>query len=388
MSPQNLILLALSGLVCSPLYALDVPVDIAYLYESNVDPSISDEFNAPTLDTAKWGYRTESASANWKSSNVTIENNGFDQYVNLLGESDRSPDASGVITGTGSSSGIYNRNQASYGFYTTRWRVEGISPDHKSIWHPAIWKAGVQPTTGWPSGGLPKDSIELDFVEFNQSRTLNIEWHSQAVAWDYLGGSEFDQQRFQNSDWSGDFADSFWNTHGLEYHPDYIQLWDFDEREDVWAKRGPEITISDAPTNMEAFNINRDLAHPGYWILSNYDFFDLLNNQWLPFHGRPINDTDNFLLSDSELQVDHFRYYPLFDGLKGDFNSDDKVDGLDFLLWQSDPNVGSVEDWGTGYNSAISSLSAISTNVPEPTGIALCLLALLFGGVMRERCQS
>lgn len=57
----------------------------------------------------------------------------------------------------------------------------------------------------------------------------------------------------------------------------------------------------------------------------------------------------------------------------GDFDKDGDADGDDFLLWQRDPNVGSLASWEANYGPG-TLLSASSTAVPEPaTWLALLL---------------
>lgn len=60
-------------------------------------------------------------------------------------------------------------------------------------------------------------------------------------------------------------------------------------------------------------------------------------------------------------------------GLEGDFDSDNDVDGLDFLAWQTDPGSGSLADWEANYGTT--SQTASSAAVPEPSS---CTLALAF----------
>lgn len=52
----------------------------------------------------------------------------------------------------------------------------------------------------------------------------------------------------------------------------------------------------------------------------------------------------------------------------GDFDDDGDVDGRDFLLWQRDPNIGSLADWQANYGApALAAITAASPAVPEPT---------------------
>lgn len=55
-------------------------------------------------------------------------------------------------------------------------------------------------------------------------------------------------------------------------------------------------------------------------------------------------------------------------GIAGDFNSDGKVDGRDFLLWQRNTSVGNLADWKANFGTG--SLAAVSA-VPEPSSLVL-----------------
>lgn len=68
------------------------------------------------------------------------------------------------------------------------------------------------------------------------------------------------------------------------------------------------------------------------------------------------------------------------EGLPGDFNGDEKVDGRDFLLWQRDTSVGSLSDWQDNYGAG--GLAAVS--IPEPTGLVL-LVSLVGAGLISRR---
>jgi hypothetical protein len=63
----------------------------------------------------------------------------------------------------------------------------------------------------------------------------------------------------------------------------------------------------------------------------------------------------------------------------GDFNSDGKVDGRDFLVWQRNTSVGNLADWQANYG--VGSMSA-STAVPEPATGGLAFAALVASALM------
>ena len=62
--------------------------------------------------------------------------------------------------------------------------------------------------------------------------------------------------------------------------------------------------------------------------------------------------------------------------LPGDFDLNGVVNGLDFLLWQLDPSIGSLADWQTNYGQPFAPLSATSAAIPEPTTCTLALAVL------------
>jgi hypothetical protein len=74
-----------------------------------------------------------------------------------------------------------------------------------------------------------------------------------------------------------------------------------------------------------------------------------------------------------------FKQFPP-QGLPGDYDSDDDVDGNDFLVWQrgGSPNGASSGDltlWRENFGNS-DALVAVA-NVPEPSGLALLLTGLL-----------
>ncbi|TWU29828.1 Beta-glucanase precursor [Bythopirellula polymerisocia] len=73
----------------------------------------------------------------------------------------------------------------------------------------------------------------------------------------------------------------------------------------------------------------------------------------------------------------------------GDFDGDGDVDGHDFLVWQRDPNVGSLSNW---QNSVGTPLTANLGVVPEPSTCVLgFLLAFAVSSIGRRRntrCQA
>jgi hypothetical protein len=69
-----------------------------------------------------------------------------------------------------------------------------------------------------------------------------------------------------------------------------------------------------------------------------------------------------------------FKQFPEL-GLPGDFNSDDVVDGHDFLLWQRDQSIGDLEDWRAHFGDSAGNATAMG--VPEPNAFTLLAAGLL-----------
>lgn len=59
--------------------------------------------------------------------------------------------------------------------------------------------------------------------------------------------------------------------------------------------------------------------------------------------------------------------------LPGDFDNNGLVDGNDLLVWQRDPNVGSLSDWKT--NFGLTTLQPTATAIPEPSSLVALLVA-------------
>lgn len=84
---------------------------------------------------------------------------------------------------------------------------------------------------------------------------------------------------------------------------------------------------------------------------------------------------------DDRVYIDNLRiatYYEevvseIPEGLSGDFNNDDTVDGADFLTWQGGFGDGAdLGVWKAHYGGPLSNVAAASQNVPKPISGVLC----------------
>ncbi len=71
----------------------------------------------------------------------------------------------------------------------------------------------------------------------------------------------------------------------------------------------------------------------------------------------------------------------------GDFDNDNDVDGADFLVWQRDPNVGSLSVWEDTFGAPLSLASSLASTVavPEPTTGTMLLGAMASVGLLMRR---
>jgi len=278
--------------LCSTLCAQDVPPGVAGMYASVSDAGISDEFNAGSLDTIKWAYRTKGGNE-WGTGPdyVGIVSENQDRFVSIKGDWSRRK-----------GSGIASKTKAHFGFYSIRWRTAGINPKWKTPWHPAIWMAGENFAAGSDARSISRKpkNIEIDFVEYWHHPI----WHSQTIAWDREDPKNVihpnQNLRPKNTDFPT--VATGWQVHGLEYHPDYLQLWQKQGR--GWKPVGRMIPINSEATTPDS--LNEAHASPGYWILSN-------KNHWSSvvkfYKGNP--NLEEFRFENSALHVDYFRYHPL-----------------------------------------------------------------------------
>ena len=103
--------------------------------------------------------------------------------------------------------------------------------------------------------------------------------------------------------------------------------------------------------------------------------------------GRPGSGADHvssFFTGDGLLLVSTLQ------GIPGDFDMDNDVDGDDFLLWQRNPGVGNLADWEANYGTqALQAAQTVaSTAVPEPTGGLLAAVGFALAGFAGRRRRS
>ena len=275
----------------------DLPEEIQSSYSQKPSQLVSDEFNTGSLDRDKWAYRTQNGDI-WGigTDYVAFEKEGELDYISIKGTW---PERKG--------GGIVTKNEAHFGFYSVGYRTTGIQLDRKTIWHPAIWMAGRNFAEGDDHRVIAdaKQNVEIDLLEYY----FFPDWNSHVIAWGSKRSDGKDgpySQKMVRSAQDFGTRESGWQQLGLEYRPDYFQLWR--KESDGWKRLGKRVPIDDAPTSEES--MNRAHAKPGYWILSNKYHFEQVKKSWL-LRDRKEGEYDDFRFEDSSLDIDFFRYYPV-----------------------------------------------------------------------------
>ncbi len=108
--------------------------------------------------------------------------------------------------------------------------------------------------------------------------------------------------------------------------------------------------------------------------------FDMEAHAWRGAAGIP-SDAELNDWSINNMQIDWVRTYRAAE-LSGDFDSDGRVDGLDFLKWQTDGlSASDLADWEANYGMVAPSTANVTT-VPEPSTLVLITLSL---GLIRRQ---
>lgn len=125
-----------------------------------------------------------------------------------------------------------------------------------------------------------------------------------------------------------------------------------------------------------------------------YDFYvdgAKVNSEPIPFYETAATAANRFYVSKGTNQagqiIDDISVIakPAPPVLAGDFDLNGKVDGADFLMWQRDTAVGSLDDWKANFGGGVTPISA----VPEPASAVLALgMALVAFHSSRKQRRS
>ncbi len=219
------------------------PSAVVNIYNTNPDWKVSDNFSS--IDFNKWVYRKDQGNGIGEGTQyVYIVNNS---YVSFKGDK-----------ATKKGGGLSSLNTSHFGFYLFKWRVLGISKGVRTAWHPSVWTNHANHGATWKVlNPRPNETVELDLLEY-----WNVPvWNSHAIPKvNGLAKNPKPAMVRSNPD-----INNKWRTFGIEYTPNYLQLWE--KINGNWRKIGTRVTISNAANS--ATNLNKKHAQPFYNILSN-----------------------------------------------------------------------------------------------------------------------
>lgn len=301
---------ALVVAVTNSLQAQGLPEQLAEVYEPEPDLRRSDEFNGRragnAFDESRWHFRESTKKGLGQGPEFVEERDG-----KLIAYGRKSLRKAG---------GIVSNEPFQFGWYGFRWRTTGMPEDQRSAWHPSIWGSWDDTRGNYVQGtrGDGESWMEIDILEFVTHSPTSTFWGSDAPAyiWDDSLGKRvkvndpdgrslgwekaimFDGTHDRhNGEVIGTKGHGEWQTWGMEYHPDYLQMWKLEG--DQWVKVGNTVTFTDDSVTPTERTVPKKAVKPLYWYLGNL---------FLP-HGRTEIQEDQ--ITNSTFEIDWFRYHPL-----------------------------------------------------------------------------
>lgn len=285
-------LLMLFLFITASSYA-QLPKEIRKIYKNKIDIRVSDEFDGNgEVDLSKWNYRQTKPNGIATGENFVRKVNG-----NLVCYGWKREKKAG---------GIVAKMQTHFGFIYTKFKVSGIVNSQQTVWHPSIWSGQCNGQTDATKECLKTGGnwLEIDMMEFENTPTAR--WSSDAPA--RLKVSEL-KKSVKVNDVNGrklgyekavmikKVTEGFheWKRLGLEYHPEYLQLWEVKDHE--WLKLGRRIIFDNKKPTIGS--IPKACATPMFWYIGN-----LFN----PYKNQKFVEEE---VTNSTLEVDYFRFYPI-----------------------------------------------------------------------------
>jgi len=292
--------------------AQDVPSAIAYMYDNTPDWDISDEFNASrknnAIDFEKWHYRKPTPNRVGLAAGTEYVQEKDGRLI-CLGRKD-----------TRKAGAIISNKYKQYGWYTFRWKTTGIDAKKRNAWHPSIWGAFHNSKDESVPGTVGENSnwMEIDIVEFDSWSTTMTEWSADAPAYLWVDSLQqkvkvnhgrgpgfgwkkaimFDGKtdKYKGEVLGGGNYDQ-WQTWGIEYHPEYLQMWLLDKG--TWVKVGHTVIFTENDIKPTLRSVPKQAVKPLYWLIGNL---------YMPQNTNvPIKEEQ---ITNSTLEVDWFHFYP------------------------------------------------------------------------------
>lgn len=295
-----------------------LPIEVSKQYTLYRDASISDEFNDKKLNKKKWSRRNSGgASVQDYASDKSLvkmekeisEDGRLTSFVSIKGTAPK---------GVPRTAGLVNKASAFYGFYSVRFRFRGFDTDavkeKGSVWHPSVW-CGITNHNDVTSVKKmsAKDNkfwTEIDFMEWENgangwssdapSRLLDSKGKKRKVVTHGKGAEKAIMTKGPFKTYA-----PVWQTLGLEYTPEYIKLWQWENGN--WKHIGKRVVtfVEDdevTPENNYTINtIGKKARKPVFWVLGNIVARYIL--------AKVEDGTTKHTMSDLSVDFDFFRYY-------------------------------------------------------------------------------
>ncbi|WP_366182547.1 hypothetical protein [Flavobacterium ovatum] len=290
--------------------AQDIPNELKSIYNAKADAKYSDEFNGNrkenSFDTNKWHYRESTKEGLGQGANFVQEKDG-----SLICYGHKELKKGGAII---------SNNYFQYGFYAFKWKTTGIYENKRNAWHPSFW-GSLDDTRGnkVPGTNGNGDSwMEIDVMEFSTGGEEATDWSTDAPC--YIWNDSLKKRIKVNDPIGRDFGwkkaimidghkDSYkgevigikgfdqWQTLGMEYHPDYMQMWMLDGNQ--WVEIGNKVTFTTDDTPPTLRTVPKYAVKPLYWYLGTLFFT----------YGKTAIREDQ--ITNSSCEVDWFHFHPM-----------------------------------------------------------------------------
>lgn len=299
-------------LITVSVSAQQLPEELKNVYASKADMSVSDEFNAKRknnkFNANKWHYRP---ATKWRT--------GLGTGQEFVEEKDGKLICYG-LKDKRKAGGIISNKYFQYGFYAFKWKTTGMPANKRNAWHPSIWGSlGDSNKNTVPNTSGKGDSwMEIDIMEFSTWSKVSTDWSSDAPC--YIWVDSLQKKVKVNRDEGPTFGwkkaimidgkkDAYkgkvmgkdghgkWQTWGMEYHPEYLQMWLLDG--DKWVKVGNLVKFSDNETMPSLRSVPKKAVKPLYWYIGNL---------YMP-HGK--TEIQEAQITNSTFEVDWFRFHPI-----------------------------------------------------------------------------
>lgn len=290
--------------------AQDLPVDLEGVYKSTANKRLSDEFNGErknaSFDKSKWHFRKSTKSGLGQGEEFVQEKGG-----KLICYGHKKKRKAGAIV---------SNNYFQYGWYAFKWKTTGIAEGKRNAWHPSIWGSldDTRKNRVPRTDGKGDSWMEIDIMEFSTWSKTGTDWSSDAPAYLWVDslqrkvkvnrglGPSFGWKKAimidgKKDKYKGEVLGKHdfdkWQTWGMEYHPDYLQMWKKDEN--GWVRVGNKITFTNNEMPPSLRTIPEKAAKPLYWYIGNL---------FLPQGKTEIQEDQ---ITNSTFEVDWFHYHPL-----------------------------------------------------------------------------